>query len=235
MADDLHDPAPTAAQPPRIEQTLEVAAFLFLIVPGLALSYFVKGPASLRFELLAVSTVLRDLSLVALLLFFLWRNREPFSWIGLTHRNLLGEALLGVLLYVPFAFITGWLERVFERSGLSAPGPSSPFAFRGTGDLALAIFMVVVVAIAEEAIFRGYLLRRFIAITGSATFSVVLSTVIFALGHGYEGTASVLTVGVMGLFLAVLYLWRRSLVAPIVLHFLQDFIAIVLVPLAHTR
>jgi membrane protease YdiL (CAAX protease family) len=47
----------------------------------------------------------------------------------------------------------------------------------------------------------------------------------------YEGSAGLVTVGVMGAVFAVIYLWRRSLVAPIVMHFLQDFLSIVLLPL----
>lgn len=60
---------------------------------------------------------------------------------------------------------------------------------------------------------------------------MILSSIIFSLGHGYEGTAGVVTVGFMGLFFALVYLSRKSLVAPIVLHFLQDFTGIVLIPL----
>jgi membrane protease YdiL (CAAX protease family) len=59
----------------------------------------------------------------------------------------------------------------------------------------------------------------------------LLSAGIFSLGHGYEGSAGVVTVGVMGAVFALVYLWRRSLVAPMMMHFLQDFIGIVLVPL----
>jgi membrane protease YdiL (CAAX protease family) len=58
----------------------------------------------------------------------------------------------------------------------------------------------------------------------------VAMAAIFALGHGYEGSLGVVTVGVMGLVFNLIYLWRKSLVAPIVLHFLQDFTAIVLAP-----
>jgi uncharacterized protein len=57
-----------------------------------------------------------------------------------------------------------------------------------------------------------------------------ISAVIFSLGHGYEGTSGVITVGTMGLTFAVIYLWRQSLVAPMVMHFLQDFTGIVLAP-----
>jgi membrane protease YdiL (CAAX protease family) len=37
-------------------------------------------------------------------------------------------------------------------------------------------------------------------------------------------------VGVMGLLFALVYVWRQSLVAPMAMHFLQDFISIVLLP-----
>jgi len=61
-------------------------------------------------------------------------------------------------------------------------------------------------------------------------FLIVLSAFIFAIGHGYEGTAGVVTVGVMGLAFALVYLWRRSLVAPMIMHCLVDFVSIVVAP-----
>jgi membrane protease YdiL (CAAX protease family) len=79
-------------------------------------------------------------------------------------------------------------------------------------------------------IFRGYLIRRLQTATSSTAAAVLLSSVVFALGHGYEGSLGVVTVGVMGLIFSLVYLWRQSLVVPIVLHFLQDFLAIVLTP-----
>jgi membrane protease YdiL (CAAX protease family) len=98
-------------------------------------------------------------------------------------------------------------------------------------ELALAVVLVAVVAVAEETIFRGYLLLRFRTVLGSTTAMVLLSSFIFALGHGYEGTAGLVTVGVMGAVFALVYLWRGSLTAAVVMHFLQDFVGIVLVPL----
>ena len=89
----------------------------------------------------------------------------------------------------------------------------------------------MVVALAEETIFRGYLLLRLLPILRSKTAAVLVSSAIFAVGHGYEGSAGLATVGVMGAVFALIYLWRGSLVAPIVMHFLQDFLSIVLLPL----
>jgi membrane protease YdiL (CAAX protease family) len=102
-------------------------------------------------------------------------------------------------------------------------------AAEGMGELLLAIALVAVVALGEETIFRGYLILRLKVITTSPA-AALLSATIFSLGHGYEGSAGVITVGVMGVIFALIYIWRQSLVAPIVMHFLQDFISIVLVP-----
>ena len=72
----------TSQQPDRKEQFLELSAFLFLIVPSMALSFFAIKQGSLSFSLSAVATIFRDLSLVSLILFFLWRNRESLRTIG---------------------------------------------------------------------------------------------------------------------------------------------------------
>ena len=219
-------------QPDRKEQVLEVSAFLFLILPSMALSFFAIKQGSLSFSLSAVATILRDLSLVSLILFFLWRNREPLRSIGWNVANFWKELLLGVILFFPFFYVSGKLEIALHAAGLSVPSTPLP-AFlspRGSMELVLAFFLVVVVAIAEETIFRGYLILRFRTMINNPA-AILLSAVVFSLGHGYEGTAGVVTVGFMGLIFALVFMWRRSLVAPMVLHFLQDFTVIVLLPL----
>ncbi|MBI3909720.1 MAG: CPBP family intramembrane metalloprotease [Armatimonadetes bacterium] len=176
---------------------------------------------------------LRDLALVSLIFFFLWRNGEPVGQIGWTFRNGWKDVALGSGLFIPFSVGADLLEQALRAAGLTAPSiplPSFEMA-RGLVELMLASVMVVVVALAEETIFRVYLILRFRGIGLSAVAAAVLSAAIFPLGHGYEGSAGVVTVGVMGLVFALIYMWRRSLVAPAVIHFLQDFIAVVLVPL----
>jgi membrane protease YdiL (CAAX protease family) len=219
--------------PTRREALLEVLVFLFLIVPSMVLSFFLgRREGRVSFVFLAVATILRDLSLVGLVLFFAWRNGEPVRRLGWRHEGLDRELLLGFVLYLPFVFVVGAAAQLFSAAGLSAPAEPGPSFFKigGQWELVLAVAMVVVVAISEETIFRGYLMLRLRTVTGSTAAAVLLSAVIFALGHGYEGPLGVATVGVMGLVFSLIYLWRKSLVAPIVLHFLQNFIAIVLLP-----
>jgi membrane protease YdiL (CAAX protease family) len=141
--------------------------------------------------------------------------------------------LLGLALFFPFIFGVGILEQALRAVGLSAP--QSPPAFLvpvGAFELALAIVFLLVIAVAEEAIFRGYLLRRFTALIGNRSIAVALAAVIFSLGHGYQGAAGVVAVGVIGIVFALIYFWRESLTAPITMHFLQNFVGIVLAPYA---
>jgi len=218
--------------PGRKEQLIEVSVFLFLIVPSMVLSFFVIKQGGLSFVLVAYSIILRDLALVSLILFFIWRNKEPIYRIGWVFRNNGKEIALGIILFVPFFFATGFLEKALQAAGLSIPSkPPSFFSESGIAETVLAIILVLVVALAEETIFRGYLILRFKAITQSPAVAVLLSAVIFSLGHGYEGSAGVVTVGVMEMIFALVYIWRQSLVAPIVMHFLQDFVSIVIIPL----
>jgi len=217
----------------RKEQLAEVSVFLFLIVPSMALSFFAVKQGSLSFVLVAFATIMRDLSLVSLILLFIWRNNEPVTWIGWTLKNIRKEIALGIVLFIPFSLATGLFEKGMQAMGLSVPATPLPsfLAARGMVEFLLALILVVIVAIAEETIFRGYLLLRLKAVTANSTAAALLSAAIFSLGHGYEGSAGVVTVGVMGLVFALIYIWRKSLVAPIVMHFLQDFIGIIFLPL----
>jgi membrane protease YdiL (CAAX protease family) len=215
------------------EKFYEVSVFLFLIMPSMALSFLAVRQGSLSFVIVASATILRDLGLLSLIFFFLWHNGEPVSQIGWTFKNGRKDIVLGIGLYIPFFFGATLLEGALQAAGFSVPSTPLPssIAARGIPEFLLASVLVVVVALAEEIIFRGYLILRLGAVTGSLLAAILLSAGIFSLGHGYEGSAGVITVGMMGLVFGLIYVWRKSLVVPIVMHFLQDFIGIVLMPL----
>lgn len=218
--------------PSRKEQLVEVSVFLFLIVPSMALSFFAVKQGSLGFVVVAVATILRDLSLVSLIAFFAWRNDEPVRAIGWGAGRGWSEVLFGVGLFVPMYFGAAWLENGLHALGFSVPATPLPDLVPAPdlGQLLLATVLVAVVAVAEETVFRGYLMLRLTAVTESPATAVVLSTAVFSIGHGYEGSAGVITVGAMGAVFALVYLWRGSLLAPVTMHFLQDFVGIVAAP-----
>lgn len=220
-------------QPPRKQQLLEVGVFLFLIMPSMALSLSIMRQQVLSFKLLAISVIAQDLSLVCLIIFLIWRNRESFSHLGWSFGDGWLEVGLGFALFVPVFYGTSLLSALLKKIGFSAPAQPLPSFLTPTGlpEYLLAFFLVVVVAVSEETIFRGYLILRFRALHKNPIVAVALSTAIFSLGHGYEGPAGLVAVLVIGAILALVYLWRGSLVAPIIIHFMQDFTGLILAPL----
>jgi membrane protease YdiL (CAAX protease family) len=211
----------------------EICVFLFLIVPSMALSFFAVRKGVLSFTLMAWATILRDLALVSLIFYFLWRNGEPIRHLGWTSKKIWKDIGIGIGLFIPFYFGTSLLEKGLQSIGFSAPATPLPsyLTAEDIPQILLAFLLVLVVAVAEEIIFRGYLILRFKTLSKSTVAAVVLAAFIFSLGHGYEGSAGVITVGVIGALLGIIYLWRRSLVPTLVMHFLLDFIGIVFVPI----
>lgn len=213
-------------------QAAELAVFLLLIFPSMLLSATVVKPENLTFSLVAGSTILSDIPLLCLILYFVWRNGETFPAIGLTLKNGWKEALIGVALYIPLVFLMTFVKQGIHAAGLSSlqkvPSFLSP---SGWDQIGLALLLLIVVAISEETIFRGYLIRRFTTVSGNPAIALVLSTVVFAAGHGYERSGGVAGVFILGFIFGLIYLWRKSLVAPMVMHFIQDFIGIILIPL----
>jgi len=60
-------------------------------------------------------------------------------------------------------------------------------------------------------------------LTGKPALAVVAAAAIFSIGHGYQQTGGVIITGLLGVVFGALFLWRGSLVAPMVIHFLQNF------------
>lgn len=210
-------------------QAVEVAVFLLLIVPSMALSYVVGKEQDLRFTQMAVASILNDLALLSLVLYFIWRNHEPVQSIGWNLDRLGRNVTLGLILFVPVYLGGNALANLLHEFGLSAPARQPSFlTVSGPTQLLLSVVIVTVVAIVEETVFRGYLMLRFEAVSGSRSAAVIFSSLLFSLGHGYEGTAGAITVFLLGVIFALIYVWRRSLVAPMVIHFLTDFTSIVL-------
>lgn len=81
-------------------------------------------------------------------------------------------------------------------------------------------------AIAEETVFRGYLLVRGEEILKSRRIAVMLSALTFGIGHYYQGWGGVFVITVYGLLFTWLRFRTGSLWACIVAHALQDILAV---------
>ena len=226
-------PTTEADRQERKKQAIELCVFLLLVLPAMVISLFVADRNSLGFTTTAAAAISHNIALVSLIVYFLWRNGEPFTRIGWTFSNPEREISAGLWLYLLLFFAISILETALINAGLPPPPKSLPpfLAAKGAVGYALAFILVVVVAVAEETIFRGYLILRLADVTRSKSAAVAVSTLIFTMGHSYEGVMGMSVVAFIGFALSLVYVWRKSLIAPIVMHFLQDFANLVLMPL----
>jgi membrane protease YdiL (CAAX protease family) len=227
-------------QPGRKVQAIEVAVFLFLIVPAMSTSFLIGSHSGSGsgggFLTVAILSILNDLGMVSLVFYFLWRNGEAVRRIGWTLGTLPIEVGWGLALFFPIFYCANRLESALHSAGLSAPSKLPSFLVAtGHFHAVLAVILVIVVAIVEETVFRGYLILRLKTATRQTWAAVLLSSFVFSIGHGYEGMAGVMSVFCLGVVFAVIYLWRRSLIATMVIHFLIDFSGIVMAVLVPSR
>ena len=82
--------------------------------------------------------------------------------------------------------------------------------------------------ITEEIVYRGTLIYIIGNLVGSSSlFNVVIITnIIFGLGHSYQGIKGVVKTGLIGFLLSILYVTTNSLILPMILHFFIDYVFI---------
>ncbi len=103
-------------------------------------------------------------------------------------------------------------------------------------EIAAWVLLCLLVGVAEELVFRGYLQRQFTAWgRGSAAAGVVFSALLFGSAHGYEGIRNMFLLSVFGALFSLLALYRRSLRAGIFAHSLHDLVAGLTLAFLHSR
>jgi len=163
-------------------------------------------------------------------------------WIGLRLRQVRFSDLIGGRWTKPEDFLIDvgiaaayWVIAILVLAGLGlalglAKGPQAQEAKKliealGPHSLpALGVFVLLstVAGFVEEIIFRGYLQRQFLAITGSAYAAIALQAVVFGAGHGYEGTRRMILIFVYGMMFGLLAQWRKSLRPGMMAHAWHD-------------
>ncbi|MCH7747049.1 MAG: CPBP family intramembrane metalloprotease [Acidobacteria bacterium] len=169
-----------------------------------------------------VVLLLADAALVLLLVWLLLRahaERPVAAFVGT--RRFGGEVLLGIglvpaaLLIVAVSFgimvhVAPWLHNV----------PENPLEalIRSPADAVWFGVVAVVAGGLKEEVQRAFILRRFEQHLGGGVAGLVVFSVAFGLGHLVQGWDAVVATGLLGAFWGIVYLTRRSVVAPIVCH-----------------
>jgi membrane protease YdiL (CAAX protease family) len=120
--------------------------------------------------------------------------------------------VIGVLSVILFAVLLARFEAGAEREILRATAG-------GTALWRAALFVMVGVysPIVQEIVFRGLLLQGLLQ-RMRAWVAIGVSSAVFALVHGADGSGAVINAFLVGIVLGVLYLRFRSLAAPVTAH-----------------
>jgi membrane protease YdiL (CAAX protease family) len=84
-----------------------------------------------------------------------------------------------------------------------------------------AVIFAIVVMIAggvREEVQRGFIAHRFDQYLGGALWGVAIYSVFFGAGHIDQGYDAMIAIGILGFLWGLLYITRRSIVAPLVSH-----------------
>lgn len=181
-----------------------------------------RGPAGeLSLSFVSVLSVVDAVLVVSLVLLFLRANRERARDLLLGARRPLREAALGFLL-VPVSFFIA--VSVIILLNLAAPWlhnvQRNPFEamLRTITQQVVLAFVVTLAGGLREEIQRAFVLHRFEQSLGGAVFGLILWSLAFGVGHLEQGRDVALATGALGAFWGIVYLRRRSVIAPAVAH-----------------
>ena len=190
--------------------TLNTAGFSPIMANGeLSLGYVVT--------LSLVDTAL----LIGLIVLFLRSHGERLRDVFIGPRPIAGEVRLGatltfaalaigvVVLGAIQAFVP-WLHNVGHN-------PLQDL-IRGPRNAGLFALVVIVAGGVREEIQRAFVLHRFNVWFGGGTVGIVVGSIAFGAGHLVQGVDAAIATGVLGVFWGIVYLRRRSVVAPMISH-----------------
>ena len=178
---------------------------------------------------IALNVCVRAAIVTSLVWMLMRASGESLRDLGFT-RDGTGRFLLrvGGLAAGLFVVANVGLNNVF--STLLGTGQAPPIAalFRDPHEAPYWIFSAIVGGGFAEELGRAFVLTRFEKLLGRSglILAFVLDSIVFGLGHLYQGNASAVTSGFTGAILALIFLQRRRVIDAMAVHSLFDLMGI---------
>lgn len=186
-----------------------------------------KAPSEFSVLMLSIATK-KTIHLVSIIL-LLWFSGESWSQLGFTSnklgKQLLTGAALGTIMFLLFnVLLSSLLDSLFPR----APGVSVLSYFTDINNLYIWLLVGIFGGGFVEELVRMFILTRFENTFGKVGLygALVVSSVIFGVGHLYQGTGTAIGTAFSGLTLGLIYIKRRSAFELITIHAISDILAI---------
>jgi membrane protease YdiL (CAAX protease family) len=176
---------------------------------------------------LYIQTLVFEWLLLAFVLWGVRRSGAPVSAVlgtpWTTAWEFLHDLRIAAFFWIASLIALGVLARIIgitnQRENVRFMLPSGPT------ETVVWVALSATAGICEEAIFRGYLQRQFLALTRSAPVAIAISAVVFGAGHGYQGFRGAILIVFYGAMFGALAHWRRSVRPGMLAHGWQDTIS----------
>ena len=180
-----------------------------------------RADGSLSATFIFALSLLDTVVLLSLILWLLRRRAESPRRVFLGDRPVGPEVGAGVLsLPLVIALVAALMFTVLRFAPWLHNVPENPLeSFLGTQTgLLMFLFVVIVAGGLREELQRAFLLHRFRGDLGQPWLGVLITSLAFGLGHTLQGIDAAIITGSLGALWGVMYILRRSAVAPIVSH-----------------
>ena len=164
----------------------------------------------------------------------IYRSADEMAWLapGSRGRIFFEGLIAGILIVITLPpLLAVRSAKIRAKAGKAAK--KLAFLLPSTGEERRWWWLVCITAgICEEVVYRGFLLHYFhvLPLHLNLSWALVVSSVIFGIGHLYQGIAGAVQIVVMGFVLGVAFLLTGNLLLPIVLHAVMDLRALAMLP-----
>jgi len=167
-------------------------------------------------------TIMSEWLMLALVLVGVWWSGTPLATVLGNRWRSVREVLRDAGIGLAFLLVPVLLGSIMGGHG-GAPDRAVQFLFpHGGVEIALWILVSVTAGICEEALFRGYLQRQFMALTKNVSLGIIFSAAAFGMSHAYQGLGRAFQIALLGGMSGMLAHWRKSVRPGMFAHALQD-------------
>ena len=155
-----------------------------------------------------------------LVVFFFMKlvDKKPLLNLGFQFQNHKKDIIIGVITGLVLMALGFWVLVFFNRLEFT-------ITVFSRYEISLTLILFLLVALTEELLFRGYVLR-YLMNSFNKNIALIISAILFSIAHALNpnmDAMSYLNLFLAGIVLGLPYIYTRNLMFPIALHFSWNF------------
>ena len=188
---------------------------------------------SLSFQTVALKALGIATITILIVLGLTFLSKENFRDLGFVKEKVLKQILTGLLfgfvIFIVAQFIADPLINLLIP-GVDKQGADMKNLFSNINDLPVWIILATYKAGFSEELLRIFILTKFEKAFGrkGLIFALVAGSLLFGVGHLYQGISGFISISIIGFLYALVYLRKRSAIEVMTAHAVFDLIGITL-------